>query len=146
MYKFCNLHLLSFSVQFLQFTAFIKVQIRNWSNRFAFIIMIKLLHLLVSLVCVISKIRGNNLDDHHQPSSASSWKDAKDEPKIEFIDYKSPTISSSTESVYLYDSFDDVLQFKKNWIKSQSTKNHSTEYRYNGTWDLVVTHSRIRGN
>lgn len=76
-------------------------------------------------------------------SEANSVKSNKDDLKIEFVDYKTPEPSS--ESVYLFDPFDDLADFKQKWIKSESTKGGSNEYRYNGTWDLVVTHGRIRG-
>ncbi|XP_015794452.1 calnexin-like [Tetranychus urticae] len=62
----------------------------------------------------------------------------------EYVQYKTPQLHQ--ENVYLYESFDDVHRFKKIWHKSQSNKGPNGEFNYDGTWDIVVTHKKIRGD
>lgn len=62
------------------------------------------------------------------------------------VHYSTPNLDSDgLFKRHLYESFDDEIQFNQKWIQSKATKAESEDLKYDGDWDLVASHSSIRG-
>lgn len=56
----------------------------------------------------------------------------------ESLIYETPTLNDP--SIYFYDHFDDVIQFKNKWVKSQGKKKQGDgDADYNGTYFALST-------
>lgn len=70
-------------------------------------------------------------------------KEANSDSRVKFVEYQTPKLNS--ESIHLYESFDDPRYFKSKWVQSEAIKRGASEFKYDGKWDLVATHHRIKG-
>lgn len=62
------------------------------------------------------------------------------------VHYSTPNLDSDGSfKRHLYESFDDEILFNQKWIQSKATKAESEDLKYDGDWDLVTSHSSIRG-
>ena len=62
------------------------------------------------------------------------------------VHYSTPNLDSDgLFKRHLYESFDDEILFNQRWIQSKATKAESEDLKYDGDWDLVASHSSIRG-
>ncbi len=78
-----------------------------------------------------------NLDGGQQQSSAIDDKDSD-----QSILYSTPNI----DNYYIYEHFDDDQDFNSRWIRSESSKSDSKDFKYDGEWSLTQTIQSIKGN
>lgn len=83
------------------------------------------------------------------PSVTSSDDDSPQEQPASVettVHYSTPILD--TDGLYkrhFYESFDDEISFNQRWIQSKATKAESEDLKYDGDWDLVASHSSIKG-
>ena len=64
----------------------------------------------------------------------------------EEIVYITPDLDAESLPYFLYESFDDELNFNGKWIQSKAKKAESeSEFVYDGEWSLTPSHSRLKG-
>ncbi|RWS31248.1 calnexin-like protein, partial [Leptotrombidium deliense] len=104
------------------------------------------LALFVGLLVFHSLATEQNADESAEDISSEETVAESEQQNIilEDIDYKTPQLDD--DNYLLYESFDDSEQFTKKWIKSQTTKAESDEYKYEGEWSLVESNKRLKGD
>ena len=83
------------------------------------------------------------------PSVTSSDDDSSKEQPAQVhttVHYSTPNLDTDgLFKRYFYESFDDEISFNQQWIQSKTTKAESEDLKYDGDWDLVASHSSIKG-
>lgn len=99
---------------------------------------------LLDLAEELSLNSGEGVVSSEDDTSSSSIDDPSHQD--EEILYKTPDLDAESLPYFLYESFDDELNFNGKWIQSRAKKAESeSEFVYDGEWALTPSHSRLKG-
>jgi len=88
----------------------------------------------------------NPVEEEIEEEFDQSNEDKSDEVQLTDEDFVYITPDVEPKNYYLFEHFDDEKQYLERWFKSLASKADSKDFKYDGEWSYINSHSKLKGD